>query len=370
MRLTAPKSELLQAIQAVAKAIPSASAEPMLQDVLFEAEASGLQAFATDNRISIRQKFKGEVADTGSIAIPGALFAELVSSLASVQVQDVRIETNDRFRVSIECGDAQYEIGGHDPKGFPYIPPFEGEQRFTIPSAELKTLLRQVTIVAGSGFQGATFEEVAVESEEGLLTFVSTDSVRLAIRKWKSGGTKLPSLDIRVPMHALQELAKVLGSDGETTVQVGEDAIAFHFGGTEFRARLSERAFPNYRQILPTSHALKATIDVRAFSDAVKGVLPLAKEMKQKVHLKVDPQGMVEVLCVSPEIGKARRQLPATVEGKMLELAFNARFLLDYLSAVSTEKVELYATSSVHPAKLQPAGAGDEYVYLLMPINL
>lgn len=369
MRFKAPKSELLRGVQVAAKAIPSSTTEPMLLDVLVEAEGSEVRLFATDNRISIRQSLSGDVSDKGSVAVPGTLFNELLQSLSTIDSEEVSLEATDRHRVTIDCGDAHYEIGGHDPKGFPYIPPFEGGTSFSMPSPDLRSALRQVCVVSGTGFAGQQFDEVLLEVKEGTLTMVATDSVRLSIRRWRPKQGELPELDVRAPIHALQELGKVLGPDGDTLVQVGDDAVAFHFGGTEFRARLSDKAFPNYRQIMPKSSSMRAELDTRAFSDALKGILPLAREMKQKVHLKF-AEGRVEILCVSPEIGRAQRAVPAKVDGDGLELAFNARFLLDYLNVSGAEKVAFEATSSVHPSKLQPVGGDEEYVYILMPINL
>lgn len=369
MRWTAPKDDLLQGMQAVSKALPSTSAEPMLLNVLIDAQAGGLQLFATNNRVSIRQGLDGDVTEPGAVAVPGSLFNELIQGLSTVDSDRVAIEADERHRVTIDCGRAHYEIGGYDPKGFPFIPPFEGGESFKIPSDDLRVMLRQVAITAGSGFAGQAFDEVAWVKEEDELVLISTDSVRLAIRRWKPAEGDVPNLDIRVPIQALQELGKVLGPDGETTVQVGDDAVAFHFGGTEFRSRLSEKAFPNYKQILPRSSSLTCEIETRRFADALKGTLPLAREMKQKVHLKFE-EGQIEVLCVSPEIGQARQTLPAEVEGGPLELAFNARYLLDYLAVAGSDKIRFQATSSVHPAKLEPLGDDVRYTYILMPINL
>lgn len=369
MRFTAPKSELLHGVQVAAKAIPGSTTEQMLLDVLVEAQEGGLTLFATDNRISIRQTLSGDVPETGSVAVPGSLFNELLQSLGTIAADDVKIEVDDRHRLTIDCGDAHYEIGGHDPEGFPYVPPFEGGTSFSMPSTDLRTMIRQVCIVAGTGYASQQFDEVLMEIKEGRLTMVATDSVRLAIRHWKPDDGELPELDVRVPIHALQELGKVLGPDGDTLIRVGADAVAFHFGGTEFRARLSDKAFPNYRQILPKSSSLKAAVDARSFADALKGILPLAREMKQKVHLKFD-EGQLEILCVSPEIGRAKRAIPAELDGETLELAFNARFLLDYLAVLGADRVAFEATSSVHPSKLQPVGLDGEYIYILMPINI
>lgn len=369
MRFTALKSELLQAIQVAAKAIPSSTTEQMLLNVLVEAEGSEVRFFGTDNRISIRRTFTADVAEPGSVALPGALFNELLQSTATTSSDQVHLSLGERFRMTIDSGSAHYEIGGHDPQGFPYIPPFEGDLSFPVPSGDLRTMLRQVCVVGGAGFSGQQFDEVLMEGKEGVMTMVATDSVRLSIRHWKPEGTEIPDFDVRAPVHALQELGKVLGPDGETLVKIGSDSMAFHFEGTEFRARLSDKVFPNYRQILPRSSSLQVEMDAKALSDALKGILPLAREMKQKVHLSfADDQ--LEILCVSPEIGRAQRAIPAQVEGGPLELAFNARYLLDFLNVCGSGKVAFSATSSVHPSKLEPVGSGEEYIYILMPINL
>ena len=44
--------------------------------------------------------------------------------------------------------------------------------------------------------------------------------------------------------------------------------------------------------------------------------------------------------------------------------------ILDFLSAVNCKAIELGLTSSIYPSTMRPSGTGNEYTYILMPINL
>lgn len=369
MRFTAPKTELLLGVQAVAKALPSTSTEAILLNILLEADSEGVTLFGTDNRISVRHSLPAKVQGQGSVAIPGALFNELLQSLASTTAEDVTIEVDDRHRMVIDSREAHYELGGHDPSGFPYVPSFEAEVQFDMPVTDLRSIIRQVCIVGGASLTGMSFDEVQFKVTDSVLKLVGTDSVRLTIREWRPEGETIPDLDTRVPIHALTELAKVLPGDGMVHLGLNQDTMQVLFGSTQFRTRLTDKAFPNVEKIVPQSSTTQAEIETRAFSDALKGILPMAREMKQKVHLKFD-EGELEILSVSPEVGRARRSIPVVHSGEPLELAFNAKFILDYLNVAGCDRVRFEATSSRHPAKILPAETPSDFLYVLMPINV
>lgn len=370
MRFTCSKTDLWHGVQIASKATPSSTSEPVFLNVLLKAEGNRLSLSATDNRISIRQAMIIASEGDGEIAIRASLFQDILQGFQTVESDEISFEADDNFKVHLTATGASYKISGESPKNLPVIPSLESNKTFTMTALRLKEMIRQTSIVAASGSSSHTFEDVLLEARDGVLTTVATDSVRLAIKELPfEKASELPDFDIRMPLSALVELSKILPSDGDVKILVGDDQICFTFGETEFMARLSDKTFPNYRQIIPKEHSRNVVMDKKTFTNNLKGVIPLARENKHKVHLKFT-SGQVTIVSVSPEIGEARREMDAKVEGEEIELAFNARYLLDFLSAIDAPTVELGLTSSIYPSTMRPTADVSDFTYILMPINL
>ena len=373
MDFVCAKTDLLHGVQIVSKAIPSSTSESVLLNILLKAEDEGksLSLFATDNRISIRQKLPIKMEMGGELSVPGGLFSDILQSIQTVSAEELRLATTEDNKIEISSEEATYNITGTDPRSFPLIPSPEGDIEFTMTGDLLRNTIRQVAVTASAGpgvAQG--YDKALMEAKEGILTTVTTDTVRLAVRKEKI--ENLPDFEIMVPIHALQELYKVLTPAAEVKVLISDDQISFTFGETEFQARLCEHEFPDYRKIIPKEHSRTFGLDAKDFTNAIKGVLPVARENKNKVHLELKDSQLI-VTAQSHE-GRARRQLAADIAGEEIELAFNAKFILDFLAVTDAKKVTWGVTSSIHPATIEPIyeKEADEksYLYLLMPINI
>lgn len=79
--------------------------------------------------------------------------------------------------------------------------------------------------------------------------------------------------------------------------------------------------------------------------------------------------GKVTALAESGDTGENEVELPATVTGPELTIAFNVKFFQDGLKAIGTQNVVIETSSHKTPAVIWPAGE-EEYQYVLMPMHL
>jgi DNA polymerase-3 subunit beta len=69
------------------------------------------------------------------------------------------------------------------------------------------------------------------------------------------------------------------------------------------------------------------------------------------------------------EVGDSRGELPATVEGSDIQIAFNARYVLDALGVIGEDEVELLFDGPLSPGLLRIPGK-DHYLYVIMPVRV
>ena len=79
----------------------------------------------------------------------------------------------------------------------------------------------------------------------------------------------------------------------------------------------------------------------------------------------------MDVTSSSPDLGEAKEALPVEYTGSAMQICFNAQYVLDFLSAVSTDVVSLELKDEVSQAVMRPVGAdGYDYTYVIMPMRV
>jgi DNA polymerase-3 subunit beta len=69
------------------------------------------------------------------------------------------------------------------------------------------------------------------------------------------------------------------------------------------------------------------------------------------------------------DVGSGSEALAAEIQGEPIQIAFNVRYLLDGLKAMSSEQVTLHCNAPTTPAVLRPLDEA-EFTYLVMPVQI
>jgi DNA polymerase-3 subunit beta len=198
------------------------------------------------------------------------------------------------------------------------------------------------------------------------------------------------SMTVIVPARSLGELGRIIAdADAERPVQVivtqARNQILFQVWGKEGRgafhrvemaSQLIDARFPDYRAIIPKSHNTRTVVDTASFLKAVRVAQLFARDNANIIRVAVTPgnggnqQGQIRLTATSAEMGDSVNELDAMVEGTDLEIAFDARFLIDVLSQIDQPQVVLETTQSTRPGTIRPLGMGeDEFLHVVMPMH-
>jgi DNA polymerase-3 subunit beta len=96
----------------------------------------------------------------------------------------------------------------------------------------------------------------------------------------------------------------------------------------------------------------------------------LADQENNVVKLRSDPEaGTVTILADAKDVGRGSESLPVVAEGEPIEIAFDVRYLLDGLKAMTSDQVLLRCNAPTTPAVLEPVDKS-AFTYLVMPIQI
>jgi DNA polymerase-3 subunit beta len=207
------------------------------------------------------------------------------------------------------------------------------------------------------------------------MSLVATDGHRLALvtvpRDSKGKGGDAEENKAILPKKTLGELARLL-TDGEGDVNYvrGENHLFFDVGGRLLISRMIDGQFPAYERVIPKANDKRIEFERDRLTNAVKRVALLSNERSRAVKFQIE-KGRVDVTSSSPDIGEAKETLPVEYTGAPMQICFNAQYVLDFLSAVSTDVVSLELKDEVSQAVMKPVGAeGYDYTYVIMPMRV
>lgn len=358
---------LAKGVGLVSRAVASRNTLPVIGNILLTANNGRLQLSATNLEISLTCWIGATVEAEGAITVPAKTLADLVPTLPSEAVTLNLSQTLLR----LTCGRFKANLKGIPADEFPKLPTLNQDTAIQFQAGELRAAIKQVAFGAATDQARPALTGVFLEIHDQQATLVAADGFRLALRTTGLPTPVASPVCAIIPVRALEELARVLDSDEPVFMSLLEHGpIVFRNGGLELTAQLIEATYPDYRRIIPTSHTTRVVLTTAEFRKACKTADIFARESAHTLRLRIEPDGRVIVSAVAAETGDNLAELDAMVEGtESIEIAFNARYLLDALEAIDIQQATLELTTPTSPATLKPVGRDDQ-LYVVMPMQI
>jgi DNA polymerase III subunit beta len=390
MKLICAQQELNTHLSLVSRVVPSRPSHPVLANVLLTADVDTQRVSLTgfDLSLGIQTSFPAQVEEGGKLTLPAKLLSDIVSRLPDGDLTFDAVA--DESLVTLTSAFGRYQVRGMGAEEYPELPTVEDGNVAQLPVEALIEGLR------GSLFSTSTDETkqvltgVHVTVEPDTLEFAATDGHRLAVvqtanaaateetseeqaKPSKSSKADRTEFDVTVPSKALRELERMLQaqqSSDAIAVHFDQGQLSFEWANQRLTSRLLEGQYPNYRQLIPRQFSRQMTVERRLFVSALERIAVMADQKNSIVKLSMDTVKQELVLSVdAQDVGSARESVPAQISGDDIDIAFNVKYLLEGLKAVTTTEVQMQFNTSTSPSILTPLG-GLKMTYLVMPVQI
>ena len=372
MELVVRKNDLLRELQFFQGIVERKNTIPILANVLMEAKGDQVSFLATDLEVALRSRCSASVAKGGSLTLPAKKFFEIVRSLPET---DIRIaEDKGGVKVAADRFDSRMQTLPRE--DFPTLPEAGSTTTATLSRTALKEMVEK-TQFAITGEDTRYFLNGALfVLRPDQMSLVATDGHRLALVTTERDGKSsdpgaADEIKAILPKKTLGELARLLSEgDGDIRYERGENHLFFDVGGRLLISRMIDGQFPAYERVIPKGNDKHIEFERDRLMNAVKRVALLSNERSRAVKVLIET-GKVDVTSSSPDLGEAKETLPVEYSGGSMQICFNAQYVLDFLSAVTTDVVSLDLKDEVSQAVMRPIGAeGYEYTYVIMPMRV
>lgn len=341
---------------------------PILSNALISGEKNKINIVATDLEIGVMEITVADKVEKGDICVPARKLYDIVRELSEEQVE---VQRGENFWVSIKAGKSVFNLPGVDPKEFPTFPSTEGPAYFTIAASMLLDMIEKTVFAASSeesrfNLNGVYMEKVHKDKKD-YFRMVATDGHRLSLidKELKLTLEK----GIIISRRGLTELRRVL-ADGETEVAISlkDNNCIFKTEQTIVVVRLLEGEYPDYKQVIPKENDKHVVLERKDFIGALRRAQVIASEKGEGVKFFIKG-GSMEIKIGGPDVGNVQEEIKVEYQGGPLEVSFNARYLLDVLNIMDTEKVRLELKEELSSGLIRPVD-GEDHLYVIMPMRL
>jgi DNA polymerase-3 subunit beta len=377
VKVSCLQENLAKGLSIVGRAVASRSTLPVLSNVLLVTDNGQLKLSATNLEIGINCWVGANVQEEGSITVPARLLGEFVNSLPPERI-DLTLD-DETQTLNMRCARVESNIKGIDAQEFPLVPSAaEDDNAIRLDPVSLRTMIDQVVFAAATDESRPILTGVLVQFNEDNLTMAAADGFRLSVKSASISQNFGEMMEIIVPARALMELSRITG-DQEQPIRViiipDRKQILFHLDNIDLVSQMIEGKFPDYKQIIPSSFSTRSVIDTVNFLKAARVSHLFARDSAHIVKLEVTPSGdefmngRITLMATSAELGDNVAEVDASIEGESIEVAFNAKYLIEVLSVIDSPQVILETTAASSPGVLRAVG-DENFTHVIMPMHI
>lgn len=340
---------------------------PVLGNILLSGQKNSLSVSATNLEISISINLGAKIKTGGEVTVPSRVITDIINNLGKGTIS----LKEDKEQLQIKAENFSSTIAGMNSSDFPSIPQTIGKSATKFDAESLKGTLSKVIYSASVDETRPVLTGILLVVKKGEIVFVATDGFRLSQKRIKVK-SNLKNQNIILPKNALSELVRMIeDNDVSFLLKDKDNQAVFSFDNTVLATRTLEGEFPNFEKIIPKKSLYKIFVDKEELLRSVKLASVFARESSNTIKISL-LKSKVSVAAESQQVGQQKNEIDAKIEGapgKDFEIAFNFRFLEEFLNSVDGEEVSMSFSNTDSPGIFKDTKDPD-FLHLIMPVRL
>jgi len=360
------REDLLKPLNSVCGAAERRQTLPILSNVLLRLNASGLVLTGTDLETEVIATVSHVKGEAGEITLPARKLQEICRALPPQAGIEIK---HDKDKATIKSGRSRFTLQTLPASDFPNIETAHWEQSFTVSQKALKTLLEKTQFCMAQQDVRYYLNGLLFDLSGKRLRAVATDGHRLAIGEVNLGSPAEKDQQLIVPRKGVQELIRFLEDTAEDAqLQTSANHLRITLKDLTFTCKLIDGRYPDYTKVIPSSQRTHLRLEREPMRGILGRVAILSNEKYRGVRLHLKPGGM-RLVAHNPEHEEAQEELAVDYSGEEMEIGFNANYLMDAITALDSDEIELGLTDENSSCTLRSPGNTTQQ-YVVMPMRL
>lgn len=369
MKIICLQENLHKVLSIVGRIISQRPQLPILGTVLLSAKKNVFSVWATDLNTGIKIDVPAKVEKDGEIAVPAKALLELVALIPPDKIELTQENTN----LSVKTRGQNTVFAGMPALEFPKFDNKTNEEKLLeLGGDALKKDIKRVLFAAAFDETRPALSGVLFKKEGKDFFIIATDGYRLSLKRVAIVAAQTKDVAIIIPADVLRALSALIDKEEEGGVEAliaqGENQIRFRVGNNVLVGRLIENEFPSYEKIIPQTTSTTAIVDREEFLNSIKIASILARESANIIRLTLKKDAIL-LFANAPQVGQNESLVQAQTSGDENEIAFNSRFLLDFLGNIEEKEIIFEMTGPLNPGVFKIKN-DDTFLHIIMPVRI
>jgi len=370
MRFTIQREAFLKPLKAVAGVVERRQGQtsPILSNVLITVHETHFSLTTTDQEVELlaRGEFE-EPATPGALTVP---FRKLMDICRVLPEESALSLVEEQDRVIIRAGRSRFTVSPLSAAEFPNIEEISGIFQLSVSKKTLRMLIESTCFAMAEQDVRYYLNGMLLEVKGGHLYSVAADGHRLALCSINLDlSEENKTVRVIVPRKGILELQRFLDeSDEVISIIIGPHHIRAVTKDLMLTSKLLDGRFPDYERIIPREGSKVMVGRRELLKDAFYRAAALFTEKFRGVRLQLT-NGCLKITATNPDRVEVEEDLGVNNEGDELEIGFNVKYLIDFLSIIQTDEVKFTFSDPNSSARIESMGA-EMGVYVIMPMKI
>jgi len=361
MHFSIAREQLLKALKAVSGVVEHKQAQAtVLSNALFALIADKLVITASDQDVELTfSVVPQQIYAGGEALLPFKKIWDICRAFPDNSIITIKISAH---KATVVAGKSRFVLATLVAEQFPKIAHKEEAVTINIARRVLLELVERTAFAMAEQDVRYFLNGLYFEVNDDQLKAVAADGHRLvmhAVKLTPGAVSATSAISIIVPRKGVLEILRALHDGGDSiSLMVSKAHLRLLCGDLELVSSLLEGRFPDYRMVIPRGGDKVVVGDRAVLKDAFARAATLLSEKVRGIILRLK-SGHLKISANNTENDEAEDEVEVDYQGEDLEIGFNVRYLIDFLSISSADKIRFTFSNASNSALVEEQYASD-----------
>ena len=368
MKFKIQRESILKPLNIVSGVVERRQTLPILSNILLTINDENILSMTTtDLEVELNSSIQlDDVKEPGEITIPARKLLDICRTLPEGAMVEMSLKGE---KLTLKSGKSRFILSTLPVSDFPATEQLKNPLQISITQNNLKSVIARTQFAMAQQDVRYYLNGLLLEVSANKLRAVATDGHRLSLCDTEVSAEVSDVQNVIVPRKGVIELHRLLADNDESVaISLGTNHIRVEFEDIVFTSKLVDGRFPDYARVLPQNVDKIVYSDRETLRQALTRASILSNEKYRGIRIQLKA-GEIKAIANNPELEEAEEVIDVEYDGADLEIGFNVNYIIDALSAISSNEVQLGFSDSNSSCLVQPKG-DDTCKYVVMPMRL
>lgn len=365
MKVQLPRKTLAESLAKIVAIADGRNNREILNNFSMSAGNGIITLAATDYENDIIVQTDANIYSSGKFCVNAKRLHDAVKNMNGEMIEMFADKSHAKFK----SGTSEITLPTIEVGLYPVVEREETlENILFLPTRTFFRSVEQTLFAASINESRRNLMGICLVVKQGRVELIATDGHRLA-KVCPEIDEPLLDTEAIIPRKSLLELLKSEELFGNfIEIQFDERVMQFVGGQIIIKTRLIEGKFPNCDPIIPKDNSLLLEVNREHLVNSLRIVSSISNEKLRPVKLTIE-NSKLRLESEKAEHGQVRDELDVSYSGDALQIGFNCRYLLDALSVMTSENIQMEFKSAMSPSLIRQAGDAS-FLSVLMPLRI